>query len=77
MIEGRGGARVARLNAEVPELWGPKEVAEAVGCSPQNLRAHPNLPEPCAMLGGRSRGRIWRADVIREYVELRDKRRAS
>jgi len=59
---------IARLNAKVPDLMGATEVAEALGVNQQNLGKVARLPLHAKEL---SRGRVWRADVIHDFVERR------
>lgn len=61
-------AEIRKRNNRVPELMGPVEVAEVLGVHPNNIDRVAHLPEPAQEL---SRGRVWRADVIREYAAER------
>lgn len=64
-------ARVARLNREVPKLMGVREVAELLGVETSNLDRVAGLPPHATRL---SRGRVWRADLIREFARKRRRR---
>ena len=63
---------VAKLNRKVPELMGAIEAARVLGTKRNNLNKIARLPEPCQYL---ERGAVWRADVIREFAEAREKAR--
>ena len=52
----------------VPELMGAVEVCHELKVAPSNLAKVVGLPEPVAVL---ERGRIWRADEIRQFAEAR------
>lgn len=60
--------QVRRMNARMPEVMGATEVAAELGVNQQNLNKVANLPES---FQGLSRGRLWRADVIRAFAESR------
>lgn len=62
------------LNSKVPELMGAKEVAAELDVAVSNLDKIPRLPEATQRIGA---GRIWRADVIREFADDRRKRKAE
>lgn len=66
-----------RLNREVPEVWGQKEVAEALGIKPTNLPRQAGVPPHIPGTEKLARGRLWRADVIREFRKARARARAK
>ena len=59
---------------KIPELFGRKETADALGCSTANLDRQVGVPEPIAEV---SSTRLWLADEIREFAAERDKRKAE
>lgn len=65
------GNRTERLNKEVPPLMGVSEVAELLGVTTSNLDRVAGLPPAARRINA---GRIWRADLIREFVRQREKR---
>jgi hypothetical protein len=66
------GLTIEQLNAEVPELMGPAEVAHELGVETNNLENYVSLPPSIPQT--LDRGRLWRADVIREFVAKRRRR---
>jgi hypothetical protein len=65
-------SQVRRKNAQVPELMGLSEVAAELGIKTNNLAKIVGLPEPIPQ--ELERGRLWRADVIREFAAERRER---
>jgi hypothetical protein len=59
---------------ELPELYGTAELAEALGCTIQNIDRQVGVPEPVMKVKAT---RLWLADDIKEFVDERDRQRAE
>lgn len=66
--------QVAKLNAKVPELWGATKVSSELGVARNNLNKVARLPEPAFE---DDRGKMWRADVIRDFASRREEEKAA